>query len=163
MNVIWKQIPNYPLYVCSSDGKIKNIKRQKLLKPTSDKNGYLKVILCKDNKHKNIAVHRVVAMVFLKNPHNLPQVNHKDGNKTNNTVSNLEWCSNYDNIQHAIKNGLIKVKCEDNPNAKLKKSDILNIRERFSAGTYNKSELARLFGVSTTLIRYIIEEKNWRI
>lgn len=162
MKTKWKKIPDFPLYVCSPSGTIKNIKRDKALRPTKDKNGYKKVLLCKNGYHKNIAVHRVVALTFLDNPNNLPQVNHIDGNKINNNVSNLEWCSNYDNMQHAIKKGLVKVKYENNPNAKLKKKDVLNIREWFASGRYTKDELAKTFGVSTTLIRYIIQEKIWR-
>lgn len=162
MTTKWKKIPDFPLYACSPSGTIKNIKRDKVLRPTKDKNGYKKVLLCKNGYHKNIAVHRVVALTFLDNPNNLPQVNHIDGNKINNNVSNLEWCSNYDNMQHAIKKGLVKVKYENNPNAKLKKEDVLNIREWFASGRYTKDELAKTFGVSTTLIRYIIQEKIWR-
>lgn len=160
--VCWKQIPDFPLYVCSPSGTIKNRKRDKVLRPTKDKNGYKRILLCRNGYHKNIAVHRVVALTFLDNPNNLPQVNHIDGNKINNNVSNLEWCSNYNNIHHAINNGLIKVKNENNPNAKLKKKDVIAIREWFASGRYNKSELARAFGVSRTLIRYIIQQKIWR-
>lgn len=162
MKVCWKQIPNFPLYVCSSNGEVKNIKTGKVLRPAKDKNGYNKVVLCRCAYCKNIAVHRIVALTFLNNPDNLPQVNHIDGNKTNNNVSNLEWCSNYDNIHHAIKTGLVKVKYDNNPNAKLNKKDVITIRKMFASGKYNKSELARMFGVSTTLIRYIVQYKIWR-
>lgn len=162
MKEYWKQVPGYPLYECSTFGNIRNIKNKHLLKPAKDKNGYKRVVLCLCGRHKNITVHRVVAITFLENTHNLPQINHKDGDKTNNKLSNLEWCSNYQNIHHAIDNGLINVKGAKNPNSKLTDKDVKQIKKMFATGKYNKSQLAREFSVSHTLIRYIVEGKNWR-
>lgn len=158
----WKQVKDFPLYECSSLGKIKNINTKRILRPEKDKNGYEKVILCRCAYKKNIAVHRVVALTFLDNPDNLPQVNHIDGNKTNNCVENLEWCSNLYNIHHAISNALVVLTGENNPNAKLKKETVIKIKEMFATGKYNKCQLARIFGISNTMIRYIVENKSWR-
>ena len=77
-----------------------------VLKAQHDKKGYCRVRVTIKQKRKTFKVHRVVAECFLDNSQNLPQVNHIDGNKDNNTVSNLEWISNVDNAAHAIKNGL---------------------------------------------------------
>jgi hypothetical protein len=93
-------------YQVSNTGIVRNKLTGKILKPQKDGKGYLRVSLSKNNVQVTIKVHRAVAMAFIPNPDNLPQVNHKDTNKENNTVSNLEWISNYDNMQHAIKNGL---------------------------------------------------------
>ena len=93
-------------YQISDTGLIKNKITGQLLKPHKDKKGYLRVSLSKNNKQVTVKVHRAVAIAFIENPNNLPQVNHIDGKKDNNKVSNLEWVSNYDNMQHAIKNGL---------------------------------------------------------
>jgi hypothetical protein len=71
-------------------------------------NGYLIVKLRDNNKSKNYKVHRIVANVYLDNPSNLPQVNHKDGFKLNNHFVNLEWVSGSDNMKHAYNNGLMK-------------------------------------------------------
>lgn len=89
-----KDIKNYEgLYAVTSCGKIWSYKRQKFLKPFKSNFGYLLVALSKNGLSKNYSVHRLVAQAYLDNPDNLPEVNHKDECKTNNYVSNLEWCS----------------------------------------------------------------------
>ena len=93
-------------YQVSNTGIIRNKLTGKILNPNKDCKGYLRISLSKNNVKETIKVHRAVAIAFVGNPNNLPQVNHKDGNKENNRVENLEWVSNYDNMQHAIKNGL---------------------------------------------------------
>ena len=121
---IWKNIEEYEnYYQVSNYGKVKSLKRiiirsdnkpylqkEQLLKPGKTKKGYLQVVLTKEFKTKPCRVHRLVAQAFIPNPNNLPQVNHIDGNKENNNVSNLEWVSNYDNMQHSIKTGLRDIK-----------------------------------------------------
>ena len=118
---VWREIPNFSKYQVSNLGRVKSIDRytkargneiihrkEKLLKDFINKKGYKQVTLYGDNGSiKTMRVHKLVAEAFIKNKDNLPQVNHKDGNKLNNVVSNLEWITNYDNMQHAIQNGLI--------------------------------------------------------
>ena len=92
------------LYEVSNYGNVKSMFRyKKLLTPTKNKSGYLKVSLYKDKKIKVFSVHRLVAEAFLKNNNNLPEVNHIDGNKENNNVSNLEWCTKQQNILHRFR------------------------------------------------------------
>lgn len=69
--------------------------------------GYLGVVLCKNGKTKLIAVHRLVAMHFIPNPENKPQVNHKNGVKNDNAAENLEWVTQSENMKHAVKTGLL--------------------------------------------------------
>lgn len=100
---IWKDIPDYEgLYQVSNLGRIKRIlflnynsrkRKEKILKKVIDKDGYYKVSLSKNNKVKNYFVHRLVAKAFILNPNNCPIINHKDENKKNNCVNNLEWCT----------------------------------------------------------------------
>ena len=112
MKEIWKDIPGFEnLYQVSNLGRVKSLPKptnnqfsmkEIILKPVKFSNGYLNVNL----KGKFIGVHRLVALTFLENKNNLPIVNHKDGNKTNNNINNLEWCTASENLSHAYKTGL---------------------------------------------------------
>ena len=106
---IWFDIPNFESYQVSSWGRIRNADG-KLLLPEKSEKGYLKVRLCKHGKIFKKRVHRLVAEVFIDNPNDLPQVNHKDGNKENNSITNLEWVTDEENKEHAkrLRNGLWK-------------------------------------------------------
>lgn len=96
---IWKPKKDYEgLYEVSNFGNVMSLNyrgtgKSKLLKPNKNKKGYLHVSLCKNGKLKTFRVNRLVAETFIPNPDNLPQVNHKDENKENNSVENLEWCT----------------------------------------------------------------------
>lgn len=119
MQEIWKDIPNYEgLYQASNFGRIKSIQyfnhannkiypREKILKPILNEKGYCRVDLSKSGESKRHRVHRLVAKTFLPNPYNLLEVNHIDGNKQNNNVNNLEWCSRSHNMKEACKLGLV--------------------------------------------------------
>ena len=120
----WKEIENYEeVYEVSSEGRVRrksgyvnsgiknNDKRYivgKVLKQNKKRNGYLTVDLSKDYKVKTISIHRLVAQAFIENPDNLPQVNHKNGNKLDNRAENLEWCTASYNRKHAFETGLQK-------------------------------------------------------
>lgn len=122
---IWKDIKGFEKrYQVSNLGRIKSLSKfinnnpksksigfyskERILNFFDNKKGYQLVKLYKDNKHYTIKVHRLVAEAFISNPNNLPQVNHIDGNKKNNRVDNLEWCTAKENQVHAWKNNLIK-------------------------------------------------------
>lgn len=114
---VWKDVPGYEgLYKVSSYGKVMSLKKnlfgkyvdcEKLLTPSEDKDGYLRLSLVKDKKEKKFMVHRLVAMAFIDNPENLPQINHKDEIKTNNSVDNLEWCTEEYNCNYGTRNDRI--------------------------------------------------------
>ena len=105
---MWKDIKEYEgLYTIDENGNIKN-KDGYQKKINVAKNGYCIVDLYKNNIRHTYTVHRLVAQAFLDNPYNLDVVNHKDGDKTNNCVSNLEWCDYSYNLKHAFDNNLRK-------------------------------------------------------
>lgn len=119
MKEIWKDIAGYiGVYQISNFGRVKSLERkiwngkgyytkeEMILIPSSDGQGYLVVGLSKNNKKLSKTVHRLVATTHIPNPYNKKQVNHIDGNKENNRYDNLEWCTNRENYEHAIDNGL---------------------------------------------------------
>lgn len=122
MKEMWKDIPGYEgLYQVSNLGNIRSLKyaggnKVKLLKQATT-NGYKQVQLSKNGKGKNHLVHRLVAIAFIPNPNNLPVVNHKDENPSNNNVDNLEWCTQEYNINYGTRNERASesMKGENNP------------------------------------------------
>jgi hypothetical protein len=112
MEEVWKNIEGYKDYYVSNMGRVKSTKNgnKKIIKQKADSLGkYLLVSLCKDGFVKSCLVHRLVAKAFLKNKNKFPQVNHKDLNKKNNRVDNLEWVTASENSKHAYKNGVINI------------------------------------------------------
>ena len=126
---LWRDIKDYKdLYQGSNLGRVRSLDRWvkcpngsvrfykgRILKPGTNKYGYLIVILCKNGKVKSFLVHRLVAEAFIDNTDNLPQVNHKDENKLNNNAENLEWCSSSYNINFGTRNEKV---AEKNTNGK---------------------------------------------
>lgn len=118
----WKEIKGYEgKYIISNYGevislprykqnnsKLQHVEPKEIKRYVNPKNGYVYVQLWNNAKYKNIRLHKLVAQAFIKNSNNLPQINHKDGNKKNNRVDNLEWCTAKDNILHSYKIGLRK-------------------------------------------------------
>lgn len=123
---IWKDLPNYEgIYQISNMGRIKSLSRKRLVNKKrnsfclmpekimvikTDKNGYCHVTLCKNNIRKTYWLHRLVLKNFVENPNNLPQINHINGNKSDNKLKNLEWCTPKHNYHEAVKLGLRNVK-----------------------------------------------------
>lgn len=121
MEEIWKDVKGYEnLYQISNTGKIKSLERyknnhskkqlvkEKIRKQIVSKTGYYTCMLNKNGKNKLFKVHRLIAEAFIPNPNNYPIINHKDGNKLNNDISNLEWCNYSHNGKEAYRLGLIK-------------------------------------------------------
>lgn len=108
---IWKDIKGYEgLYKISNYGNVFSVKRNKLLKTTIHHYGYVVISLNKNNAGRMFSVHRLVAEAFIPNPDNLPQVNHIDEDKTNNTVANLEWCTAGYNTNYGTRNKKVSEK-----------------------------------------------------
>lgn len=121
---IWKDYKDYEgLYQASNLGRMRSLDtyrkgrngsirfcKGRILKPGTDKDGYLQVCLCKNNKQKTYKVHRLVAETFIPNPDNLPYINHRDECKTNNNVENLEWCDCKYNSNYGTRNKKVALK-----------------------------------------------------
>ena len=134
MEEIWKDVKGYEgQYKVSNLGNVKSLKylhhnKEALLKGGIKKTGYRQVILSKNYKNKYVNVHRLVAEAFIPNPNNYKEINHIDENKLNNNVSNLEWCTQKENQEHAYRIGLQKpISTEKNKySKKIKQYDLDN-------------------------------------
>ena len=133
-----------------------------MLKP-SPYDGYLKGAVCVNKKMTPYRVHRLVAEHFIDNPHNKPEVNHIDGNKLNNDVSNLEWATREENIAHCVANGLqIPFKGEEVGTSILTQKQVLEIRSKFVPRKYSRSVLAKEYNVSEGCIKDILYRRSWK-
>jgi hypothetical protein len=172
-----KTIKNYPHYAVDLKGNVYSIarrvwnkkgyyeikKRVRKLKPSIVGSGYLKVELVdKDGNKKSRLVHRIVAMTYFENPDNKPSVNHKDGNKFNNDVLNLEWVTHKENRQHALSTGLAKGMDGDNhPLKKLTSKDIITIIELILDGSDNET-IGKRYGLHPNYISLIRHRRRWK-
>lgn len=144
-------------YVITRNGDIINNHNNRTLKPQPNGKGYLRVMIGK----KRYFVHRLVAQKFLPNPENKSQVNHKDGDKTNNCVDNLEWVTNQENRNHAIENDL-HVCGEKCSYAKLNSQQVLKILELLKENKHTLVEIGHMFGVNRTTISDIKHKRTWK-
>lgn len=162
----WKLIPETENYFASRDGQImSNIgSKKKILTQWVDTRGYKRVKIVINKKSTGIGVHRLIALTFLPNPLNKEQVNHKDGNKKNNKVSNLEWNTCAENIKHAWKNNLnLPLFGVKNGNSKLNDNQVYAIRLIYSLNKATLGELASIFGVHKSTVHSIVSKRNWKI
>ena len=141
-------------YDITTDGKIYNKKWGKYVKPQPNGTGYLRVHIA----GKMYFVHRLVASKYIPNPDNLPQVNHKDGNKHNNSVDNLEWVSNKDNSLHALHNGWMRIE-ENHQFAKLTRENVSFIKHH---PEMTRNDLAKMFNISPRTITDIRSGRTWK-
>lgn len=139
--------------ICSS-GEVLNTETNEYMKGGVDKNGYHIVSLTYKKKKYTRKIHRLVAIAFIPNPYNLPEVNHIDGDKWNNEVHNLEWVSSARNTHHAQEIGLRK--------QSLTKKEVVKICKMLSSGKYQISRISEKTGVSKSLIRRILRRERWK-
>lgn len=125
--------------------------------------GYMQIQLMKNSKNKGFKIHRLVAEAFIPNPKNKPHVNHKDGNKLNNNITNLEWCDRFENMRHAYKNGLLRLKCGIySHKAKLTEEQVKLIRSQWASGEKSQKEIGRIYGVGQGCISKIVRREKWK-
>lgn len=166
----WKDIIGYEgLYCVNQHGDIYSLISNKILKQflrgSRKDNKYLVVELHKDKKGKTISVHRIVAETFIPNPDNLPCVNHKDGNKYNNNVDNLEWCTHSENNYHAFENGLKVIPSGVNSKlSKLTYDDVVEIKKCLILGDpeYGARPLGKKYGVDHIVISDIYHNVKYK-
>jgi hypothetical protein len=158
----WKDIPDYDKkYQASTLGRIKssmphNGTFERILRQTPTTKGYVSCGLYKNRKRISFLIHRLVAITYIPNPLNLPEVNHKKGCKTDNRPCAIEWNTHDDNVSHAVENSLIQ-KGEKCHSAKLTEKDVLEIR----ASDYDAEYLAKKYNISKNTIWYVKRRATW--
>ncbi|MBQ9488273.1 MAG: NUMOD4 motif-containing HNH endonuclease [Selenomonadaceae bacterium] len=161
---IWRDVKDFEgIYQVSNLGRVKSFygKEPRILKPGEHWNGYLGVVLFKNDHRKTYSVHRLIAEAFIPNPENKSMVNHKDGNKQNNCLENLEWATRSENVLHAHKIGLVKNKrCEK----ALTDEQVRYIRKNYKIGDrkFGQQALAKKFKVAPHVIQCVVTEKTYK-
>jgi len=156
---IWLPVKSYEgLYYVSNFGDVK--RKDHILKPTITQGSY-KISLSKNGVSKSFNIHRIVSNSFIGECPIGKQVNHKDGNRLNNILSNLEYMTSKENHRHATINGL-KANGEKNGWSKLTNKQALEIKKKYGTGKYSYSELAKEYKITLQAIFYVVK-KGWKI
>lgn len=160
---VWKSKNiNGVIYDISNYGNVKH--NGKEIKTRLDKDGYL-VCTAGSKKYRSmIKIHKIVAELFIPNPNNLPEINHKDFRRSNPYVENLEWCTHDYNVKYSHKYNKSKMKDnhgDNNPNAKLHSDDIIKIKEMLKYD--NVANIARKYHVGWQTINHIKHNETWNI
>lgn len=175
MTEIWRPIRGVnDCYYISNLGRVKSggrwvnhskkgirFVREKILKQYAKPNGYMSIGIYLNKNIKTFYVHRLVAINFIDNPLIKGEVNHKDGDKTNNKVCNLEWVTKSENIKHAMETGLLPVG-DQKANASLKNDQVVEIKKLLLLNKYTCRQIASKFNVSKDVIHFIKVGKSWR-
>ena len=173
---VWKDVVGYEgYYQVSNLGRVRSLDREVPLGETTKKNkgkirkqvphkkGYLMLNLSKNKEVKGYLVHRLVALHFVDNPNDYPEVNHINGIKDDNRAANLEWCTRKQNLSHAVEVGLMNQKGIDSHWAKLTESEVLTIRKMYEneeAETYET--LANKFNVGASTIGRVVRKEVYQ-
>jgi len=142
-DIIEIKIKDYENYTINILGEIKNIKTGRILKYSTDKDGYYKIGLSKNSVQKIYSIHRLIAQHFIPNPENKPFIDHKDNNKKNNSIDNLRWCSSLENNRNVAKkkglSSIYKGVCFDKKTKKWRVSIRINNTKKY-LGLYTIEE-----------------------
>ena len=163
MNEVWKEIIGYEgFYDVSNYGSVRKSDGL-IMKSRKEHDGYYRVGLSKKGIRKFHKIARLVAKSFIENPENKPEVNHKNGVKTDDILSNLEWATKSENMKHADRNGLRKMqrgsKCTW---SKLDETKVAEIKILLEKSSIKQKEIAKKFGVDASLISQIKSGKKWK-
>jgi len=161
----WIKIKNYPKYMISNLGRVWSEYTKKYIKPhlrSKDKGkAYLKVSLYNIDGTKTFSMHRLLAETFIPNPDNKCCINHKDGNKTNNHLANLEWVTYSENTQHASDTKLM-LRGTDRLNSKLTNDKVIEIANLLQTSDLSFNSIGRIYGVDSGVIRDIHRRHSWQ-
>lgn len=169
---IWKDVVGYEgLYQVSNLGRVKRLAfsysrfhiKEKIRKRNITRCGYNRIVLMNNHDKSMRYVHRLVAEAFIPNPDNKRVVNHIDGDKLNNHVSNLEWATDSENAKHAVKNGLFHpfLPGEQSYGSKLTSEEVRRIRELYIPRKFSSLKIAKMMGVNKSTILRVLRGETW--
>jgi predicted XRE-type DNA-binding protein len=155
-------IPHFQKYEITKSGKVRYKGKEKLKSTFVGSTGYYMVHLNDKNGNSKLRrVHRLLAKTFIPNPENKKYVNHKDGNKLNNNLDNLEWVTMHENNTHAFENGLINNTGSNNGKAKLTEAKVREIKTLLNESDLSQYDIAEKYNVSRSCILMINLGKRW--
>ena len=169
----WKVIEEFPEVLISNKGNVKSLSTLRNRK-THINSGYELIVFENNTGRYSRLIHRLVAQSFIPNPENKPCVNHLNGIKTDNRAANLEWVTYKENIEHAVKTGLIDYSKRKNPRHKIypkdgdhkltksTKEEVIEMRKMYDTGDYVLRELSEKFEISISVVWKIVNRKTWK-
>jgi hypothetical protein len=155
----YKPIPSFPQYEVSQGGVVRKVSDKSVCKPFLNVDGYVVVAFWHNNKVVHRRVHRLVMEAWVGKDSR--EVNHIDGDKQNNRLSNLEYVTHQENVDHAVTTGLVR-RGEDCAHSKLTDAVVKEIRELHNDAGISLRDLAGMYDVSQEMIVKIVKDRNWR-
>lgn len=154
----WRQVDGFA-YEVSSLGRVRNARTGHVLRPTTNGRGYIYVGLHRDGRQHSKRVHRLVALAFIPNPENKPEVNHIEHDLTNNAITNLEWATRIENHYHSVRAGKFHSATNPNKVRKLGPEIVAEAKRRHAAGE-SYSAIARSYGVLPWAIQRVVDGRK---
>lgn len=163
MEVVWKKVPVEGFeYEINNLGEVRSLKTGRMKKIQTNTRGYATVSLWEKKNYKTVTIHRMLGLLFLPNPDNKEQINHINGIRNDNSLSNLEWVTQSENVRHAYDTGLTKhLIGEDMYNARFTEEQVLDILSRAESGE-RICDIAKIYNCSHQTISGIKNGYNWK-
>jgi len=161
----WRKIEGFSDYTVSNLGRVCSTKREQaiILKTRKNNYGYLLVDLySKNKKHHTVTIHRLVALAFIPNTENKSEVNHINGDKTDNNINNLEWVTASENMQHAFTIGLCSHAGVHHPKTHLTEAEVIEIYKLTHTGSSGQKAIGELFRITQQAVSKIKTGRNWK-
>lgn len=150
-------------YIVKENGTIYSVAKGNKISQRIDEDGYMCITVGRKNRRRRMRVHQIVALAFIPKLDPTFEVNHKDSNRLNNCIYNLEWISHSDNIRHAYSYGFKSNHGSNNPRSKLIEKDVIKIRHLYDNRIMTIQEIATNYGRGWSTIFNVVNRKTWKL